>query len=399
MKPFRFICFLALAAFLASASPLGAGIGGALKDKVKKKVEKKADEKADEAVDKAAGDGGSSEGTSSESANDVSSGGSGGGGGEGARPGDGVWANYDFIPGDRIIYFEDFTTTGVGDFPQRLDFKEGNMEVVEWKQQRWLRANNSARLEIPLPEVLPQRFTLEFDYYGPGNANTISIFDGTDKQEDNNQVTFFWYLGCGVGRRGNFVASADLPARAKEKIAHCRAMSDGKYLKVYVNDTRVANVPNTSFGRSNSLPVQIWAEEASPLMITNIRIAEGGKKILYDQLMAEGKIVTQGILFASGSDVIKPESTPTLKDIGTMLKDHPDLNVSIEGHTDNVGDDASNLDLSKRRAASVKAFLIEKYGVADAQLQTQGFGESKPISPNDSPEGRQNNRRVELIKL
>ena len=398
MKLFRLVSMLALAAFLISASPLNAGIGGALKNKVKKKVEKKADEKADEAVDKAAGDGESGDEASSESSGDVVSGG-GGGGGEGAKPGDGVWANYDFIPGDRIIYFEDFSTTGVGDFPQRLDFKEGNMEVVEWKQQRWLRANNGAKLEIPLPEVLPQRFTLEFDFYGPSNQPCISIFDGTDNQEDNNQITFFWYLGCGVGRRGDFVASTDLPARAKEKIAHCRAMSDGKYLKVYVNDTRVANVPNSSFGRSNSLPVQIWASEDSPTMIGNIRIAEGGKKILYDQLLAEGKIVTQGILFASGSDVIKPESTPTLKDIGTMLKDHPDLKVSIEGHTDDVGDDASNLDLSKRRAASVKAFLMEKFAVADDRLQTQGFGESKPISPNDSPEGRQNNRRVELIKL
>ncbi len=390
-------CLILTALLIASTSSSYAGLGS-LKDKVKKKVEKKTEEKADEkldkAADKAAGD---DQGESGEA-------GSGGeaaesGGGAGMKPGEGVWVNYDFIPGDRVVYFEDFSKTGVGDFPQRLQFVEGNMEVAEWRSQRWLRASNSAKFEIPLSENLPQRFTLEFDYYGPASANTISIFDGTDQQEQNHQLTFFWYLGCGVGRRGDFAASMEVPARAKEKVAHCRVMGDGKYLKVYVNETRVANIPNSTFGRSSSLPVQIWADENAPLMITNLRIAAGGKKIMYDQLMAEGKVVTQGILFASGSDEIKPESTPTLKEIGTMLKDHADLKLSIEGHTDNVGDDASNQTLSNNRAASVKAYLIEKYSIDAARLETKGFGETKAVDSNDTPEGRQNNRRVELIKL
>ena len=82
-----------------------------------------------------------------------------------------------------------------------------------------------------------------------------------------------------------------------------------------------------------------------------------------------------------------------------MLKDHADLKVSIEGHTDNVGEEAANQDLSKRRAASVKAYLMEKYSIEESRLQSQGFGETKPVASNDTPEGRQNNRRVELIKL
>ncbi len=394
MKLVSFLCVLVCAFLLTSSAPSLAGIGGSLKNKVTKKVEKKAEEKAEKAVE------GSPE---SESANtgEASSTGSAesGGGGEGMRPGEGVWANYDFKSGDRVVYFEDFSTTGVGDFPQRLDFKKGNMEVVEWKGQRWLRANNGSEFEIPLPENLPQRFTLEFDFFGPGSQPCISIFDGTDNQADDDQLTWFWYTNCGVGRRGSFSASTEMTARSKEKIAYCRAMSDGKYVKVYCNDVRCANVPNSSFGRSNSLPVQIWADEKQPVMITNLRIAAGGKQIMYDQLIADGKYVTQGILFASGSDEIRAESTPTLKEIGTMLKDHADLKVSIEGHTDNVGEDAANQDLSKRRAASVKAYLMEKYSIEESRLQSQGFGETKPVASNDTPEGRQNNRRVELIKL
>lgn len=398
MKAYSFLCVLVCALLLMSTAPASAGIGGALKNKVKKKVEKKADEKTDDAIDKAvdntAGDG------QSESSDAGSGGGAAsGGGGEGMKPGEGVWLNYDFIPGDRVVYFEDFSKSPVGDFPQRLQFIKGNMEVAEWRGQKWLRAADDADIEIPLSEALPQRFTLEFDFYGPSSANTIEIKDGSDLQDQHDWLRFFWYLGCGVyGPKGE-VAQSDVPQRAKEKIAHCRVMGDGKYIKVYINETRVANVPSSSFARSASLPVHIWASEANPTMITNIRIAAGGKKIMYDQLMAEGKVVTQGILFSSGSDEIRAESTPTLKEIGTMLKEHPELRVSIEGHTDNVGEEAANQDLSKRRAASVKAYLMEKYSIEEARLQSQGFGETKPVDSNDTPEGRQNNRRVELIKL
>ena len=76
-----------------------------------------------------------------------------------------------------------------------------------------------------------------------------------------------------------------------------------------------------------------------------------------------------------------------------------DRTIVIEGHTDNVGEDASNQDLSDRRAASVREFLIAKYGVDGSRLEAKGFGESNPVSPNSTPEGRQNNRRVELVKL
>lgn len=394
MKTIRIALSVAACFLLIVSTSTQAGIGDKLKKKAEKKIEKKAEEKADEALSNTSGDGGGASSAGSSGSADAS-----GGDSENAKPGNGVWANYDFVPGDRIVYFEDFSTTGVGDFPQRLEFREGNLEVVEWKGERWLRANNASRIEIPLPEVLPQRFTLEFDYYGPATTNTLALFDGTDNQEKNHGLTFFWYLSCGVGRRGDFVASTEVSRRAKEKVAHCRAMSDGKYLKVYVNDTRVANVPNTTFGRSNSLPIQIWANAENPLMIGNIRIAEGGKTIMYDQLMAEGKFSTQGILFASGSDVIRPESTPTLKEMGTMLKNHPELKLAIHGHTDNVGEDAYNLDLSKRRAAAVKSFLQENYAIEEGRLSTDGFGEGKPVADNGTPEGRQTNRRVELVKL
>ena len=109
-------------------------------------------------------------------------------------------------------------------------------------------------------------------------------------------------------------------------------------------------------------------------------------------------MATQGILFATGSDVIRPESTPTLKEIAAMLSEHPDLKLTIEGHTDNVGADAANLALSEKRAAAVKATLVSQFGVSGDRLTTKGLGATKPSAPNTTAEGRQTNRRVELVK-
>jgi outer membrane protein OmpA-like peptidoglycan-associated protein len=176
-------------------------------------------------------------------------------------------------------------------------------------------------------------------------------------------------------------------------------MVDGKYLKAYTNETRNANIPNSTFGRASKLHFLIEAEDAHPIFIGPIRIAEGGRIQLYDKLASEGRVATQGILFDTGSDRIRPESTPTLTDIAQMLTLHADLKLRIEGHTDNVGDAAANQALSEKRAAAVKAYLVGKHQVDAARLETAGLGASKPVAPNDTPEGRQTNRRVELVKL
>jgi outer membrane protein OmpA-like peptidoglycan-associated protein len=181
-------------------------------------------------------------------------------------------------------------------------------------------------------------------------------------------------------------------------IIHGRVLGDGPYLKVYLNEKRVANVPKVNFIRSNKLYFEISANEDRPMLLGNLRVAFS-EKTMYDALAADGRVSTQGIFFDSGSDKIRPESTPTLKEIGKMLTEHADLKILIEGHTDNVGDDASNQTLSENRAASVKAYLVANHQIDAARLESKGFGETKPVAGNDTAEGRQNNRRVELVKL
>jgi outer membrane protein OmpA-like peptidoglycan-associated protein len=182
-------------------------------------------------------------------------------------------------------------------------------------------------------------------------------------------------------------------------LVHMRAQGDGGYLKVYANERRIVNIPNAQVERANALYVVMAGQDGGekPVYITRLRVAESEASI-YDALSSTGRWATQGILFETGKSDLKPESTPTLKEIAAALKAHPELKVEIQGHTDNVGKAADNLKLSDARAAAVKAALVGQFGAADAQLTTKGYGDTKPSAPNTTAEGRQNNRRVELVK-
>ena len=113
----------------------------------------------------------------------------------------------------------------------------------------------------------------------------------------------------------------------------------------------------------------------------------------------EGKVDLQMIFFTVNRADIRPESDVALTAIAEVLKRHPDWRFSIQGHTDSQADDAYNLDLSKRRAAAVRTALIERFAIAGDRLESEGYGETRPIADNATLEGRARNRRVELVKL
>ena len=103
-----------------------------------------------------------------------------------------------------------------------------------------------------------------------------------------------------------------------------------------------------------------------------------------------------GIYFSLNRADIRPESERILKEIASILVAHPDWKLRVDGHTDGIGNDVANLDLSKRRAVAVRDALVARYGIASARLTTDGRGESSPQATNETPEGRARNRRVEL---
>ncbi|HYN82200.1 MAG TPA: OmpA family protein [Gemmatimonadaceae bacterium] len=317
-----------------------------------------------------------------------------------------LWTNYDFVPGERVIYYADFTEDKVGNFPTRLQFVEGNMEVAELGGRRTLRATSQSKLTIPLPEVLPQRFTIEIDVINRPSLDGAGFhLRGSVGRIDDAGTSVIGWGSDGVALRGGGGGEVKLtnnePSRLRYrgKPAQLRILGDGKYVKVYLDEKRLANVPNANFERSKVLHLVIDARsDENPAYVGRIRVAESRKSI-YDDLMAAGHTATQGLLFDTGSDRLRPESTPTLKLIAAMLEQHPELKLRIEGHTDNVGAKDANRTLSDKRAAAVKTALVKEYRVNAGRLESKGFGDSKPVGGNDTAEGRSNNRRVELVKI
>ena len=318
------------------------------------------------------------------------------------KPGEGVWANYDFVPGDRVLFADDFADEYVGDFPRRLTYVRGNLEVVEWEGRRLLRGTGGDRFIIQVPDGLPEQYTVEFDIHDPTTEGGTDLYPAAleDGREyaGTHRINVGNWRGSGVW--GRDLISTNAIDRLEEEIVPVRISFDRGYVKVYAREHRIANVPQIDFPEeSTGLTFHLHTRTDRPIYLGDFRVAAGGRTRIYETLSAEGRVVTHGILFDVGSATIRPESTPTLTDIGRTLQQHGTLRLRIEGHTDNTGTLEGNQALSRQRAESVRAFLMAEYGVVAERLEAVGMGQTTPAAPNDTEEGRQTNRRVELVRL
>lgn len=303
-----------------------------------------------------------------------------------------VDAGKDFTPGTRVITEIGYEKDLIGSFPRSLKLKSGNAEVAMVGKTRMLRATSFGEFVIPLPDVLPIRFTMEFEFAGPSGWEQTILFD----ERQDGYVVQFSPAGGGIRGPNNAEFMSESGEPANNRPIPVQIMADGSYVKVYMNGVRVANAPTAMIGRSRQIRLQVKAERGQPASFGRFRIAAGGRS-LYQSLMETGRYTAEGILFDTNSEKIRSESAAVLKEIGDLLKAHADLNLVIEGHTDNVGAEAANKTLSERRAASVKDYLEKEFKVPAARLTTQGLGSTVPVASNDTPEGRQSNRRVELV--
>jgi len=189
----------------------------------------------------------------------------------------------------------------------------------------------------------------------------------------------------------------------------CMADAAAKGKPIKVTDTKGKPVSSADSAAAISAAVSAAAAAAEPALdsgsggagtaTTESAVGGAGGKGLYDELAASGHAVTHGIVFASSSARIQPQSKPTLDEIGAMLKSHADLELLIEGHTDDMGSAVAAMSLSQQRAEAVKRYLVSTYGIAASRLTTRGFGSTKPVAPNTTPEGRQSNNRIEFVRM
>lgn len=307
--------------------------------------------------------------------------------------------NYDFKAGERTIFAEDFSDDNLGDFPRNLEFRKGSMAVVKMKGRRFLRINEGESIfRLNLPETLPKRYTITFDYYTEEWTDNLYISPLNASGETVGSNYFKVGGGeLGVGGRGEkAVRSTKSSRRASKKIVPIRIMVDGSYAKAYMGKERFANIPNADLPRTKTLRFDFSRLEKKSY-IGDFRIAAGGRD-LYTALQEEGRVAVQDIQFDTGKATLKSSSDKTLKTVASLLTEHPDLDLIIEGHTDNQGDFKANMQLSRKRAKAVRSALVQDHGIKKSRLKTVGLGSTQPTASNDSETGRAKNRRVELVK-
>ena len=183
-------------------------------------------------------------------------------------------------------------------------------------------------------------------------------------------------------------------------IVHVSVWRQGKRLRVYLDETKVFDIPRAFEEVSKVKSMRFFSEisdDDNYYFLSNIRYAIG-KADTRSKLLNEGKLVTYGITFDSGSANLKPESYGVLKKIASTINDN-NLSINIIGHTDGDGDDDFNQKLSESRANSVKNALVNEFQVDGSLISIEGRGESEPLASNGTSEGKAKNRRVEFVKL
>jgi outer membrane protein OmpA-like peptidoglycan-associated protein len=411
-------------------------LGKSAQNKVEQKINQKVDKSIDDAVDgkkkpkKENGKSTSEEGAVNEEAN---GGNNGGGIGNGKTGGLKSYSKFDFVPGEKILVEEDFSQDAVGDFPDKWNTNStGELVTVEGKTGKWLSLSKEGVFMPEFITSLPENFTLEFDVMCNANFSYYSsafhlyMAALTNRKEFQNYKAFgpakkeaveVWihpteaggsrgHSGFGVWNAGNpdmENASATTQFHSKgNTYVKVSIWRQKQRLRVYLNEEKVWDVPRAFDGvkKYNTLLFMLGgtSDANDRYLLHNVRLAVGAPDTR-NKLITEGKFVTHGILFDVNSDRIKPESYGVLKEIAGVLTEHGDVKVKIIGHTDSDGDDVSNMDLSKRRAAAVKAALSKEFNIDLSRMEADGKGESEPADKNDTPTGKANNRRVEFVKL
>lgn len=347
------------------------------------------------------------------------------------------YSRYDFIPGERIVYSEDFSSDAIGELPLKwITNNRGETVTVERIPGKWMRLFPDSRLASPATQKLPGNFTMEADLlfnfsgdegyvYPELEVKLLEILPGNERsrsyvvnQDAANEVALIlWPGGAGKPLNASMKSFANgssyFSNQMKElkntsvnngNIIHVSLWVQKERIRYWINGDKVFDIPQAVPGTAGfnrigfSLESSLYNESQLGIYVSNIKIAEGTPD-MRNKLITEGRMTTNGILFDVASDKIKPESAGVLKEIATVLKENPSIRVKIVGHTDSDGDDTKNLDLSRRRATAVQRALNTEFGVELPSMQTDGSGETKPIADNNSKEGKAKNRRVEFVKL
>jgi outer membrane protein OmpA-like peptidoglycan-associated protein len=339
----------------------------------------------------------------------------------------------DFVPGNKVLVFEDFSQDAIGDFPVNwLTNSSGEVVTISGEAKRWLKLSNKGAFTITDVKQLPENFTLEFELFV--NKGSFSFYSSAlnfgfiETKKKNDYTKWDDYSN---GKEGIILrllpTVADAYQEGKLGRAEVKIYSDNEKiisneldtpsfnytnnnkvkvqlwrqknrLRMYVGDKKIWDLPNAFQSVTyNSILFYIhdYNNENDKYFISNFRLAEATADTRH-KLLETGSFTTNEILFDSGKAILKPSSTKIINEIGNVLKSNPKIKITITGHTDSDGDDKKNLQLSEQRAMAVKTQLVRDFDLNEDHIQVIGLGESQSISNNTTEEGKKQNRRVEF---
>jgi len=333
------------------------------------------------------------------------------------------YSKYDFIPGEKIIFFDDFSNDAIGDFPALWN-TNGSAEVVTTNlfPGNWMKFVMDECVWTDALLKLPDNYTIEFDVIPIGGLEGESM-SGWNMRLMQAKNVKAWDGGSAPGQ-GGFKFSVEYFGRPgyntwlydeecskstlkgyKEGVEFKEIMNQKYHIAIWVQKSRVRLYQNQDkiFDVPKAFPVGCVKPdrlrfEYGAAMISNVRIAVGAPD-MRNKLITEGKLVSYGLYFDVNKADLKPESYATLKEIAGVMKENSGIRVKIVGHTDSDGADSDNLALSKSRAESVNNELVKTFGIDASRFESDGMGETQPIAGNDTPANKALNRRVEFIKL
>lgn len=330
-----------------------------------------------------------------------------------------AYSKYDFVPGEKVLYFEDFSQDATGDFPALWTTDvAGEVNTLNIAPGNWFNLNSTEGTYWFMKDIeFPKNFILEMDIIpkkeGGRFAADVVLFGETSHSEmDKTGDPGICGLHLKIEKNGWETAGYKKGANEKltgfsainpvepEKVNHVILWVQNRRVRIYHKGAKVLDIPTNIYDESkfNRFCLKLYRGASSGSYLSNIKITTAAPD-MRSKLLTEGKLVTYGIYFDVNKDVVKPESYGTIKGIADILNENPELRIKIVGHTDSDGSDPANLDLSNRRGGSVKDELVKNFGIDASRLESDGKGETQPVAPNDTPVNKALNRRVEFIRL
>ncbi len=333
-----------------------------------------------------------------------------------------VYSKFDFVPGDKLLFFDDFSNDFIGDFPSKWNSNSsGELVQVNDAPDKWLKILPGFNSRY-IPDVtdLPEEFTMEFDLMTTGlNKKTSSVSYLAIIIGDNNsfdkpinygmiEYPFCQFIDRGIIVENNINGVREIRNTIAIDVRdlvlkkhHISIAVNQQRFRMWANERKVVDIPRLLPANVTMNGIKFGLRgldtNIESIYLANFKIAEGGVD-LRRKLISEGKISTNGILFDSGSANIQPQSMGIIRQISQVLQQESGINLQIVGHTDGDGNDNTNLELSQKRADAVKNTLVTLYGISTDRLTTEGKGESVPVGDNDTADGKAQNRRVEFIR-